>query len=485
MQGLTRRGVLAALLSGAASGAWAKTKKKKLQTTAMAPAAADLPAPEVLVSEANLSGQVSYALADLKSGALLQAMNADWPMPPASTAKTVTSLYALEHLGAEHRFATRLMATGPLHDGRLEGDLLLVGGGDPTLTTDDLGDMAKALVAAGIRQVSGRFGVWAGALPFVEAIDPEQPCWLGFNPAICGLNLNFNRVNFVWERGADGYHLSFDARAGRYAPAVSIARMQVEDRRTPVFTFARSEGREDWTVASVALGKSGSRWLPVRRPEIYAGDVFRTLARAEGLDLPPAVVLGDLPQGQVLVTHQSQPLPMVLREMMKYSTNMTAEAVGMAASLTRGITSHDASAAEMTRWLADRLGQGGARFVDHSGLGGASRVTAAAMVAALAEVGQQAGLAGLMKEVHLAADRSKPAATQARVLAKTGTLNFVSALVGYLTTADGQSRVFAILTGDEARRDAVPDAQKENPPGLRTWLARSRRLQAQLLQKWA
>lgn len=72
-----------------------------------------------------------------------------------------------------------------------------------------------------------------------------------------------------------------------------------------------------------------------------------------------------------------------------------------------------------------------------------------------------------------------------RVVAKTGTLNFVSGLVGYMTTASGEDRVFAIYSADVARRDAVPDSQREEPPGLGGWLKRARKLQLQLLASWA
>jgi len=484
---VARRAVLAGLLSGVASGAFARTRRKAKRTRpASAVIGGPLLPPAELVAAADLGGKVSFAVADAGTGRLFGALDPDMPMPPASTAKTITSLYALEHLGTAHRFETRLVAAGAVKGGRIDGDLVLVGGGDPTLTTDDLGDMVEALVSAGVRQVTGRLAVWGGALPYLDSIDPEQPCWMGYSPAVCGLNLNFNRVNFVWQEVAGGYRLSFDARAERYAPAVSIARMAVEDRAAPLFSFAPAGPGESWTVAGAALGRAGSRWLPVRRPDLYAGDVLRTLARDRGIDLSAPVALDRAPQGTTLVSHQSQPLPNVLREMMKYSNNMVAETVGMAASLTRGIDDHGASAAEMTRWLAAKLGGAGAVFVDHSGLGGASRVTAAEMVVALTRLGPAEGLAALMKPVHLPDDRYEPpVAMPETVVAKTGTLNFVSALVGYLTTADGQHRVFAIYTADTARRDAVPDAQKERPPGLRPWLARSRRLQEQLLRGWA
>jgi D-alanyl-D-alanine carboxypeptidase/D-alanyl-D-alanine-endopeptidase (penicillin-binding protein 4) len=81
------------------------------------------------------------------------------------------------------------------------------------LDTDDLADMAAALVAQGVRQIGGRFLVSGGGLPSVTTIDPSQPIHVGYSPAVSGLVLNYNRVHFEWKRTAGGYHITMDARA--------------------------------------------------------------------------------------------------------------------------------------------------------------------------------------------------------------------------------------------------------------------------------
>lgn len=492
MKRVTRRGVLGGLLVGWSARALADAPlTSPLPAIRPAgfmqgPAAAAPSAVEALIAEAKLGGEVSFVLADMKTGTVLAERQGGRRMPPASTAKAITALYALDQLGAEYRFATRLLVTGPVSGGRIRGDLILAGGGDPTLSTDHLGDMAARLAALGVKAVEGRFCVWAGALPFLDEIDGNQPEWLGYNPAVSGLNLNFNRVNFKWKPAGGTYETTFDAEGERFVPPVHMARMRVVVRDLPIYTYARSGTTEDWTVSRAALGKGGSRWLPVRRPDLYAGDVFQTLVHAHGIDLPAPEVLADLPGAVELVRQESEPLQDVLRDMLKFSTNLTAEVVGMAASARRGVAGHAASAAAMGDWLRAATKGNAAHFVDHSGLGGASRVTALGMADALRQLGPAAGLGAILKPVKFkdAADLGGARAPQ-RVVAKTGTLNFVSGLVGYLTTAAGEERAFAIYAADVARRDGVPMADREQPPGASGWAKRARRMQLRLLASWS
>jgi D-alanyl-D-alanine carboxypeptidase/D-alanyl-D-alanine-endopeptidase (penicillin-binding protein 4) len=72
-----------------------------------------------------------------------------------------------------------------------------------------------------------------------------------------------------------------------------------------------------------------------------------------------------------------------------------------------------------------------------------------------------------------------------KVRAKSGTLNFVSGLAGHIVPPKGKPLVFAIFSGDPARRDAVPVALREEPAGATAWNKRARRLQGQLVNRWA
>ncbi|NKX43144.1 D-alanyl-D-alanine carboxypeptidase/D-alanyl-D-alanine-endopeptidase [Roseicyclus persicicus] len=448
-----------------------------------------LPSGAELVAEARLGGRVGYAVADAATGEILEVFHPLLALPPASVAKAVTCAYGLDRLGPGFRFRTRIMADGPLADGRLDGDLWLVGSGDPLLDTDTLARMVADLGATGLREVTGRLRLAAGPLPEIFEIDPDQPDHVGYNPAISGLNLNFNRVHFEWARTAGDYTVTMDARSESLRPAVQIARMQVEERAVPVYTYAQVEGRDQWTVARGALGENGARWLPVRRPAAYVAEVFETLARAQGLRFSGVETGGAVPDtARVLVEHISEPLEDILRGMMRWSTNLTAEVVGLLSTQAGGGQPADlaSSGAAMSDWLRARSGARQAAFVDHSGLGDRSRIRAHDMVLALVAAGPNGLLRRLMRDIPMLDERGNVIADHpVQVVAKTGTLNFVSSLAGYARTPGGRDLAFGIFCADTDRRATLTEEQRERPDGARPYNARAKRLQQRLIERWA
>lgn len=443
---------------------------------------------DTLIENSGLSGDISFSVFDLGTGRPLEARNPTRPLPPASVAKTLTALYALDVLGPDHRFRTRVLGTGPVVGGVLKGDLILAGGSDPTLQTDDLAALAQQVKDSGLHAVEGRFLVWGGALRFEPVIDTLQPPHVGYNPAVSGLALNFNRVHFEWTRQNGQWGVSMDARSDRYRPAVTMARMRIVNRAAPVYTYADEGGRDDWTVAQGALGNGGSRWLPVRKPELYAGEVFQTMMRSQGVVLKAPEVTGSLSAATEIASRQSAPLTVILRDMLKYSTNLTAEMVGMAATV-RHVGQPGAllaSARAMSTWARDRLGLHETDMVDHSGLGDASRTSAGDLIRALNSPLSRQALRPLLKDIEVRDDSYRTIRNHPlQVVAKTGTLNFVSTLAGYASLPDGTDMAFAILTADIDRRDALSMSERERPAGGPQWARRSRLLQQSLLRRWS
>lgn len=482
----TRRRMLELMLAGAATPALAGAPVSSLRPPA---ARGPVPPPgaENLVRKAGLTGEVVFAVADAQTGDVLEARGGDTGIAPASVTKAITALYALDVLGPTHRFKTRVLATGGLSDGVVQGDLILMGGCDPTTDTRDLAALAAAVKEAGVREVKGGFGVYEGPVLSVPTIDPQQPDHVGYSPAVAGIALNFNRVHFEWRRVSGEYAVTMDARSGKYRPDVDVARMSVVQRRSPIYTYDGAGARDRWTVASGALGREGARWLPVRQPGLYAGEVFATLARSHGLVLKSPKLVSFAPVGDVVAEIESDPLQDILRGMLKYSTNLTAEMVGLAATHARigRVDTLAASANEMNAWAVAELGMQAPRFADHSGLGSASRISPADMVRGLSAPGRARQLRPLLKPVKLLDSQGRTIHNHpVQAEAKTGTLNFVSGLAGYITAPRGRDMVFAVFAADEDTRATLTRATRERPPGGRTYANRARRLQRRLIMRW-
>lgn len=461
---LTRRGFVAASLCAVALPAAAQdVPAPGLRRPVPRPVAS----PAVLLERARLGdARLGFVALDLATGALRASHDPDLPLPPASTLKTVTALYALDRLGPDHHFATRVLRAGDT--------LVLAGGGDPLLDSDALAMLARETARAAAGWRPARFEVWGGALPRVAEIAPGQAAHLAYNPTISGMMLNFNRVHLGW-RCADACALTLEARAARQTPRAYSIRAEVRPGGGG-FTHGDAGDGETWQVPRARLGKAGSRWLPVRRPELYAGDVFQTLCRAEGLALPAPVEAATLRTGTEIARYTSPPLTVVLAGMLEHSTNLTAEAVGLAAS---GAGDLRSSAGAMARWLG-----GEAVFEDHSGLSAGNRITARGLASMLARADAKTRLRPLLKtdplrDVLGAEARGDGVGRAPLVAAKTGTLNFVSGLAGYAGTLDGFEVSFAMIAANMARREAT--AGSELPEGQLAWVKRAKAMQRDLI----
>ncbi|MEO0343709.1 MAG: D-alanyl-D-alanine carboxypeptidase/D-alanyl-D-alanine-endopeptidase [Pseudomonadota bacterium] len=431
---------------------------------------------EQLLANVGLNGKASVVLMDIETGRMVEAVNPRKALPPASVTKAVTVPYAISALGTDFRFTTQVIATGPIENGKVRGDLVLVGGGDPLLDTDGLFKMAEQLRAKGVKGVTGDFLFVDGAIANVTHLDREQPDYVGYNPAISGLNLNFNRVFFQWKGSA----VSVTAKGEDHAPSVEGVQVAISERKGPVFKHAKQKGKEVWTVARSAMGDSGSRWLPVREPGSYAAEVFRTLAQDNGIALPEPKRSNQGVSGTVLVSESGANLVALSRGMLKFSTNLSAEIVGIRASEARGksLADHKASARAMTQWAKRHYGVSAISFNDHSGLNDASSASGRALAEIMRKEAKTGLYPALLKSIPI------EGSTSVTVRAKTGTLNFVSALSGIIEGPRG-TYAFAILMADEGLRRQGKRDGVERPVGARSWKTKARGTQKAILGYWA
>ena len=421
----------------------------------------------------------------LQNGDTLYSHGAYEALAPASNLKLLTTAAALRYLGPEYRYRTYLLTSGSIEAGRLQGDLILYGTGDPGLSDLSPGDgaapfeeFADSLAAAGVRVVEGDVvgdgSLFTGLLR-AEGWDPEDlNDW--FTAAASSLSFAENVVtlrlvptglgnppNVITRPEGAGIPLRFLIPAGRAGQRFLIHRT---DPSQPV-TIDGSQPRgwaDTW------------RQVTVSDPARYAASVFRYVLESRGISVLGEVravtdasssvitarrlwapaIRSDRASPRVIASHQSPPLLDYLSTVNKESHNLFAElTLKTLGRVVDGEGSFEGGSRVILRFLSEEVGSDtvGLRIVDGSGLSTLNRVSAATFVdvlgymartplwdsywSTLPEAGNPRGLRRMYRT---------PAAGNLR--AKTGTIARVSALSGVVNSANGERIAFSILAND-------------------------------------
>ncbi len=444
---------------------------------------------------------IGFYLFDADSGAPLGAHNADRGFLPASVTKLPTAVMALDVLGPNHRFATDLLATGTISGGTLSGDLILLGGGDPFLDTEDLDGLAARLVARGVSRIGGRLLYDASRLPLIPEISAAQPVLAHYNPGVGALSVNFNRVHARWQR-ADG---AVTAQAVTISDSLELPADWIAFTAAPGglerdigFLLSPVGDRDGWAV-SQSLGEPGALWLPVRNTAWHTASLFARLLAGRGI-AAPAPEPARAPAGATLLArHESVPLIEIAELVLHYSNNLSAELMGLAAgaAVGRAPASLAESAAAMSGWLARTVpGADWSGFApgNHSGLQSQGRTTPRQLGAILAYAWPRRyagrGLYDLLRSARFEGELNEGhQGDPVEIRAKTGTLYYGRGLAGYLRAASGRRVGFAVFVSDlgaRAATDAAADRRRLiGPPGADAWLRRARDAEKALVGDWA
>jgi serine-type D-Ala-D-Ala carboxypeptidase/endopeptidase (penicillin-binding protein 4) len=369
---------------------------------------------EPLLASPALGAGVSASVVDVATGESLLDLDADTPAVPASTAKLLTAVAALTTLDPETTFETTVVA------GELPGEVVLVGGGDPTLSTT-----APSLTYPGAPTVADLAAQVRAALPAgtqVTRVVVDSSLFTGPLTAV------------GWGPG--------DAPSSYAAPVTATA---VDGARVRPGEPARSG-----------------------QPGLDAG-----AALADALGVPGATIALDVaPAGaETLGTVESAPVARLVEQALSQSDNLLAETLARHVALARDLpATFEGSADAVTSALADAgLDVTGVTLSDGSGLSQDDRVTvdlltdlltgaadgtvpeATAVLSGLAVAGYDGTLADRGDE--------DPRTAPGTVRAKTGTLLGVHALAGTVVTVDGRLLTFAVVAdGAPADGQAAEDA---------------------------
>lgn len=434
--------------------------------------------------------EVSYIVVDLERGTPIAQHNAGHDHIPASSAKLATAVVALQLLGPEHRFLTKLRTTGPIKDGVLKGDLILEGGGDPLLDIPDLLPLIAELARRPVRSIEGRFLIDDTLLPRFTEIESTQPTEAAYNPGLGALSIAFNRVNLRWENRA--------ALSAETVPRLDEASFEgaASDLLPPAgVQLKQFDGREAvWQLADRGARRS-KRSLPVKDAGLYAGRVFADLARLYGIDLPAPQRVTERPESRLIAVRKSRPLRELVRNMLWYSNNLMAELIGLSAAKTLEpeLASLETSAgivlSELERQLSD-VSWENARLDNHSGLSSKARLTPEQLAAILRYGWHGGALSSLLPGSGWSgtlARRLNGPDQAFRIWAKTGSINYVTTLGGYLLSSSHSPAAFVIMISDEKARaayDAQPRRTSDGEKKAHAWQRDAEDVIDHIVERW-
>lgn len=361
-----------------------------------------------LFDDPSLGSERTAAVVDVATGEQLYARAGDEALTPASTTKIATAVAALSAAGADHRIATRTA----LEPGTKE--LVLVGGGDPTLTARE-----EAKGNASLRTLADE------------------------------------TARALKARKLDAVTLSYDTTL---YDGPSLHPIGPNPNIAPVTALMTDEGRLDDSSSGPADRSTD--------PAADAARQFAALLNDRGIKTKspgPSKATG---RAETLAKVESPPLSALVERMLTNSDNDIAEALARQTALASGEQASFEGASTAIRTQLKKLGLPlkGAEFADGSGLDRADRLTADLLTALLAKAGApdhpelRPALTGLPVAGFTGTLRSRYTDQPGTgvVRAKTGTLTGVHTLAGTVVDTEGRLLAFAFLTSSDGPTDPAP-----------------------------
>ena len=397
------------------------------------------------------------------------AYRADVPLQPASTMKVLTSWVALDRLGPDFTWQTRLVSDAPVVDGVLQGDLYWVGQGDPHFFSDELSSLIAMLAQRGIHKIAGRLLMDMSAYSRIspaEGFDADAGRAFVVPPSPLLLNLNVAWLRFfndaqgpraVLMPALDGLHLQLrlqndDADLSSCRDVGQFITVAVNDRVITV------------TGKLPKACDGAMTYVQTLPPDDFSAAGFLGQWRAIGGVGPVRVGLGTAPaNARVLATVQSPPLGMILSDMNKFSSNPMTRSVFLTLGHTSpktGDTVDDAIAVVQDTLNRHGINRDGLVLENGSGLSRIERLPVRLLGQVLQAAARGPYASELIASLPVAGERGtlhhRFVDLGPRLRLKTGTLNNVIALAGYWQKPDGQRLVIvAVVNSPNAQRHEV------------------------------
>lgn len=413
------------------------------------------------------NARVTVQVRSLDDGTTVFARDADELLNPASNVKLYTAAAALSKLGPEYRFETDFLVDPEFKDGKAK-TLYIRGRGDPTITTERLYGMIGDLLHNGLKEVQDIVvdDSWFDGDRSPPGFDQEwgDKAYLAPTGA---LSLNWNTVGvFLRPSDQQGGKATVEVEPPSdffviEAPNVTTG-TSTQRRFTVSSSVDKDKVRQKIEAEGVVPTGKGvwSVWKKIDQPAIYFGFTAKALLVQRGVKVKGRVRVAAVPHGQKLLFQaQSDTLDIVLKKLNKHSSNFVAEQlIKTLGAEGRGAPGSHTKGIDVVEEFLERdvkIPRGTYVMKNGSGLNDANRFSASQTnklltymfehFSVMPEYVSSVGIAGKDGTLKY---RFEGSDAVGKLRAKTGTLETVSALSGYVQAVSGEKFVFSIMVND-------------------------------------
>ena len=416
---------------------------------------------------------VSIVVREVATGNSLLELNPAMPRSPASTMKVLPTWAALDLLGPAYAWKTRALADAPVAKGVLKGNLYLQGGGDPLLTIERWWRFVNDLRQTGLRVIEGDVVVdqTRFTTPGERPEDFDGKFWRTYNVLPDALLVNWQSSDFTIRPADGGDGIDITVQPFPEGLVIENRVMLASGRcvgRNNQVSYTIEPERPDRVVASGRLSSScgaQSQRLAIMDPAQYAFGTFVTLWRQAGGQFRGGLLRAPTPPAaRLLLTHESEPLSEIVRVTNKYSSNMMARSLVLAIAAEMNGTPATAAAGEQTivGWLKTR----GLEFPElvignGSGLSREARISADSMTKLLIGARQSRYAPEFLTSLSLGGldgtleKRFQDVDDPSRIRMKTGTLQDVSCIAGYVVGRTGKAYAVVVFVNHPGAQNGV------------------------------
>lgn len=431
------------------------------------------PKMDEILNDPRLQGATTgISIRNASTGEIIYSHLGDTRVHPASVMKLLTGATALDTLGENHVFKTELYTDGRITNGLLYGNLYLKGKGDPTLTKDDLNAFASELKAQGIRSIKGNLyadDTWFDSDRLSQDLNwSDEPFYTGSQVSALTLSPNNDydtgtvivEVNPTTKSGQAGKVRMVPENT--YLTIINNTQTVAKGGKKNIRVERRHGSNTIVVSGTIPVGAKKTRtWSSVWEPANYTVNVFQTVLEEQDIMFSqvPKMERKKVPAGATLLaSRQSIPLKELLIPFLKLSNNGHAEVlVKEMGRVIGGKGSWEKGLAVMHSTLADMgIDSSNMLLRDGSGMSHKNLVTANEVSDLLHTVQSKPWYPTFLNALPVAGNkerlvggtlrnRMKGTAAEGNVQAKTGALNGVTALSGFVTTSDGGKLIFSIM----------------------------------------